>query len=55
MKTVKATTASVIASLEPVYGILFAFFLLQEVPSIKELIGGVIILVVCYVASVKQD
>ena len=55
MKTVKATTASVIASLEPVYGILFAFFLLQEVPSIKELIGGVIILVVCYFASVKQD
>lgn len=44
MLTIKAQLASLIASLEPVYGILFALILLQEVPSRRELIGGIIIL-----------
>ena len=44
MKTVKAETASIIASLEPVYGILAALILLGEVPALNEIIGGAIIL-----------
>lgn len=43
MLVIKAQLASVIACLEPLYGILLALFLLQEVPSIRELIGGIFI------------
>lgn len=41
---IKAHTASIIACLEPVYGIIFAIFLLGEIPGIRVIIGGAIIL-----------
>jgi drug/metabolite transporter (DMT)-like permease len=41
---IKARTAAVIAGLEPVYGIILAFFLLNEVPEIRTLAGGLIII-----------
>lgn len=44
MKHIKAQTASLINALEPVYGILFAFLFLHEIPSARTLIGGGIIL-----------
>jgi len=44
MKHVKAQTASIIASLEPVYGIIAALILLGEVPSGRAILGGLIIL-----------
>jgi drug/metabolite transporter (DMT)-like permease len=44
LKQVRAQTASVIASLEPVYGILATVVLIGEVPSLRELAGGAIIL-----------
>lgn len=40
---IRAQTASVIAGLEPVYGIVLAFFILNEIPGIRTLIGGLII------------
>ena len=43
MRTIKAQLAGVIACLEPVYGILFALVLLQEIPSAREIAGGVVI------------
>ena len=43
-RNVKAQTAGVISGMETVYGILFAFLFLGEVPGIRELIGGAIIL-----------
>lgn len=45
MKHIKAQTASLINALEPVYGIIFAFLLLHEIPSFRTIIGGSIILV----------
>lgn len=51
MAHVKAQLASVIASLEPVYGIVFAVFLLDEVPSVRTVVGGVIILTAAFLAS----
>jgi len=45
MKHIKAQTASLINALEPVYGIIFAFFLLHEIPSLRTLIGGSVILI----------
>ena len=44
MKHIKAQTASLINALEPVYGILFAYIFLHEIPSLRTLIGGCIIL-----------
>jgi drug/metabolite transporter (DMT)-like permease len=44
MRYVKARTASIIASLEPIYGILFALLFLREVPSLRTLLGGALIL-----------
>ena len=44
LTTVRVQTASVIAGLEPVYGIIFAFFLLNEVPRLQTLAGGVLII-----------
>lgn len=43
-RNVKAQTAGVISGMETVYGILFAFIFLREVPGIRELVGGIIIL-----------
>ena len=44
LAVIRAQTASVITSLEPVYGIVLAFFLLKEVPSLSTLAGGILII-----------
>jgi drug/metabolite transporter (DMT)-like permease len=44
MRYVRAQSASIISSLEPVYGIVLAFFLLHEAPAWRTLLGGIIIL-----------
>lgn len=41
---IRAQTASVIAGLEPVYGIILAFFMLNEIPQQRTLLGGMIII-----------
>ncbi len=55
MKHVKAQTASIIASLEPVYGIVAALFLFGEVPSLRGVIGGLIILGTAAYSTRKSD
>ena len=52
--SVRAQLASVIACLEPVYGIVFAYFLLHEIPSIHTLAGGAIILMATLVAMDRR-
>jgi drug/metabolite transporter (DMT)-like permease len=47
---IKAQMASVISGLEPVYGVLFALLLLGEVPSVRTIIGGLIILGAVFLA-----
>lgn len=44
MRAVRAQLASLLASLEPIWGILFALVLLGERPSARTLLGGAIIL-----------
>jgi drug/metabolite transporter (DMT)-like permease len=44
MRTIRARTASIISSLEPVYGIVLALLLLKEVPSPRTVAGGLVIL-----------
>ena len=44
MRNITAQSASLLASLEPVWGILFGIVLLRDIPSLITLIGGAIIL-----------
>jgi drug/metabolite transporter (DMT)-like permease len=44
MRQVRARTASIISSLEPVYGIAMAFVFLSEKPSLRTLAGGAVIM-----------
>jgi len=48
---IRAQTAAVIAGLEPVYGIILAFFMLNETPQARTLIGGFIIIMTTIVAG----
>ena len=45
LKFIKVQTAGLIALLEPVYGIFFALFLINEIPSFRIISGGLIIIV----------
>jgi len=55
MRTVKAQTASIISSLEPVYGILLAVVFLKEIPAMKTIIGGLVILLAAVSASIGHE
>lgn len=48
---VRASTASVIATLEPVYGTVFAWLLLRDAPAGRTLLGGAVILAAAAWAS----
>ena len=54
MARIKARTASVVACLEPVYGIIVAAFLLNEMPDMRVMAGGVVILCAAAYASLKD-
>ncbi len=51
LRTVTAHTASIVAALEPVYGIALAFVLLGEVPGVRTLAGGALIVGAAVVAT----
>lgn len=55
MKEIKANTASLIASLEPLYAILLAWFFLGETPTLRMYLGGIIILGVAFYAMSKNS
>ena len=54
LRYVRAQLASVTAGLESVYGVLFAFLLLGEIPSLTILLGGLIILGTTVFAGTKM-
>ena len=54
LHSVKVRTASIIAGLEPVYGIVFAIIFLLEIPSWKEICGGMVILSAAVFVSIKK-
>ncbi len=53
MTRVKARTASILSSLEPVYGIVLALLLLGEVPAPRTVAGGLVILAATLTVTVK--
>lgn len=54
LKFFSATTASIISSLQPVFGILLAFIFLNEIPVQNTYIGGAIILFAVLIESIKS-
>ena len=46
-----ARSASVVFALEPVYGILFAWWLFSEQPTLRMLFGGALILLATLVSA----
>jgi drug/metabolite transporter (DMT)-like permease len=55
LANVTAHTASVIAALEPVYGIALAFALLGEVPGPRTLVGGALIVAAAVTATQRAS
>jgi drug/metabolite transporter (DMT)-like permease len=53
MHGVSARTASMIACLEPVYGTLLAMLFLRDIPSLRTVGGGILILGVAFYATLK--
>ncbi len=51
LRDISAHTASVIVALEPVYGIALALVLLGEVPGVRTLIGGALIVGAAFLAT----
>lgn len=54
LKNIKTQTAGIISSLEPLYGITLSIFLLNEIPSVKEIIGGLLILGTVFYSTIKS-
>ena len=51
LAVIKARTAAVVFALEPVYGITLAWLLFHETPTLRMLLGGVLIIVAIVVSS----
>ncbi len=54
LKNIRTQTAGILSSLEPVYGIFFAALLLKELPTLREALGGIIILGTVLYTSIKS-
>jgi len=54
LRSIKVRSASIIAGLEPVYGIAFAMLFLHEIPSWKEVCGGIVILAAASWVSLRK-
>lgn len=54
LDTINARTAAMIISLEPVYAILIAWIWLNEVPDLKMILGGIIIIASVAIANLKK-
>ncbi len=54
LRRISAQAASIVSSLEPVYGIVLAFIFLKEVPVPRTIVGGAVILGAVIVISLKS-
>ena len=54
LKHIPAQLAGICSAMETVYGILFAFLFLGEVPSLREILGGLIIIGTVTAAQMKD-
>ncbi len=55
LKYFKASTASIIGSSQPVFGIIIAYFFLNEIPNLNTFIGGILILMTVIIESIRSN
>ena len=55
LKHFKASTASIISSAQPVFGIIIAYFFLNEIPTWNTFIGGLLILSTVFFESLRSS
>jgi drug/metabolite transporter (DMT)-like permease len=55
LKHFSASSASLISSMQPLYGILLAFFFLNEQPSLQTFIGGTLIVGAVIIESIQLN
>ncbi|MGQ9616253.1 MAG: DMT family transporter [Spirochaetota bacterium] len=55
LKYLKTRVASIIACLEPVYGVMFALLLLKEIPGLRVIAGGFIIIIMAIYISIRME
>lgn len=55
LRTLPAQLAGVCSAMETVYGILFALLLLREIPTIREILGAVIIIGTVLIAQLRAE
>jgi drug/metabolite transporter (DMT)-like permease len=48
------STASIISSVQPIFGIILAFFFLSEIPTINTFLGGLLILSTVVIESIRS-
>ena len=48
------STASIISSVQPIFGIILAFFFLSEIPTLNTFIGGLLILSTVVIESIRS-
>ncbi|MDP2243949.1 DMT family transporter [Pseudomonas sp.] len=51
LRVIKARSAAVIFALEPVYGITFAWWLFSEIPTVRMLLGGTLIILAIFFSA----
>ena len=54
LKYFKASTASIISSTQPIFGIIIAYFFLNEIPTTNTFIGGSLILATVIIESIRS-
>ncbi len=54
LKYFKASTASIIGSTQPIFGIIIAYFFLNEIPTLHTFVGGSIILTTVVIESIRS-
>ncbi len=53
LKYFKVSTASIIASMQPIYGIIIAYFFLNEIPNTNTFFGGLLIIATVIIESLR--
>ena len=53
LRTISASTAGLITSLEPIYGMIFAALILSEIPEIRTVAGAIVVVGVAVYTSVR--
>ncbi len=53
LKHFSVTTASLMSSMQPIYGIILGIIFLSEIPDLRTIVGGVLILVSVVVESIR--